>query len=280
MAHVADGTRRQPVEGEYSYGVVYDSMSNSFLGLLDEDEEDDSFSFDSEETEDFEEFEGKVVQAAPYLQGSVELGRRGKGANNWRYWWDNVKMKASKRVAAARGAYQAGATKADLEREALELNEGLGFPATSVLVPNQHTHVVHSLREPGSPCTPYAADVAEVLRAARPQRRPSTWSRGPLRRCGEQREQQLWDVFPGTPSPTEACWQSPFPPGGNAWDGAKPPRWRRARGPSWRRPMRTVRELEGGAADGSTGAKLPGGGSWTTPSTLEIPSPVIIIGGG
>ena len=78
-----------------------------------------------------------MVQAAPYLRGSVELGRRGKGANNWRYWWDNVKMKASKRVAAARGAYRAGATKADLEREALELNEGL--EARSVLVANQHT---------------------------------------------------------------------------------------------------------------------------------------------
>ena len=66
----------EPVEGEYSYGVVYDSMSNSF-DSLDEDEEDDSLSFDSEGTEDFEEFEGKVVQAAPYLRGSVELGRRG-----------------------------------------------------------------------------------------------------------------------------------------------------------------------------------------------------------
>ena len=184
----------EPVEGEYSYGVVYDSMSNSF-DSLDEDEEDDSLSFDSEGTEDFEEFEGKVVQAAPYLRGSVELGRRGKGANNWRYWWDNVKMKASKRVAAARGAYRAGATKADLEREALELNEGLGFPATSVLVPNQHTHVVHSLREPGSPCTPYAADVAEVLRKRDPKAPPLNLVY--LDHCGavKQREQQLWDVF-------------------------------------------------------------------------------------
>ena len=55
------------------------------------------------------------MQAAPYLRGSVELGRKGKGAD-WRYWWDNVKAKASKRVAAARGAHGAGATKADFDR--------------------------------------------------------------------------------------------------------------------------------------------------------------------
>ena len=106
-------------------------------------------------------------------------------------------MKASKRVAAARGAYRAGATKADLEREALELNEGLGFPATSVLVPNQHTHVVHSLREPGSPCTPYAADIAEVLRKRDPQgAAPQLGLLGPLRRCEAARAAALGRVFP------------------------------------------------------------------------------------
>lgn len=183
----------EPVEGEYSYGTVYDSMSNSF-DSLDDDSLDDGYSFEDEGTEEFEEFEGKVVQAAPYLRGSVELGRKGKGAD-WRYWWDNVKAKASKRVAAARGAHGAGATKADLEREALELNEGLGFPKKSVLVPNQHTHVVESLRGAGSPCTPYAADVAEVLRKRDPKAPPLNLVY--LDHCGavKQREQQLWDVF-------------------------------------------------------------------------------------
>ena len=73
---------------------------------------------------------------------------------------------------------------------------GFGFPSDAIFVPNQHTHVVHTLRESETKKnTPVAADIRDVLSRRDPVAPP--FHLVYLDHCGAvaQREQQIWDVF-------------------------------------------------------------------------------------
>jgi len=156
--------------------------------------------------------EDEVVVSAPYMEGSADMlglrqGGVGSGGLGLRYeqsiaggggggtgmgWARSVdrlhgsgmeEPAGAEAALAGAGSSTGGRGDEDADGCMVEDLVGDGFPPCAVFVPNQHTHVVHSLRHPesgagvrpGPPepvCSAFAADVRDVLERRRPAATP------------------------------------------------------------------------------------------------------------